>query len=225
MRRNNRVFLILGVGSLLIACVLAILREFNREMNQLAGVIGISVQRAAGIVKVVSAADRLAQSIHTKQGDHPCRYMHSSMGLHGYERGGPYALDHFRLTTGRTDLREFLWQHWHGHKKGVAEARVETVDGGTVRVLYVVQPGEEGRWDIDVELDRPMDPPCVAFLADSLVRVPIANPEEDYPSQTLGLWSPDEIPSKRLPDSEVVNSKMYKLLLVRNNKPASNGAI
>src|SRR5229473_180852 len=105
-----------------------------------------------------------------------CRYMKSRSGLSGYENGGPYILDHFRLTKGRTDLREFLWTHWHDLKKGVAEARVGTVDRGTVRVLYLIQSDSTGQWGIDVELDRPMDPPCVAFHADSLVRVPIAKP-------------------------------------------------
>jgi hypothetical protein len=106
----------------------------------------------------------------------------------------------------------------HEHKKGVAEAKAGTVDRGTVKVLYVVQPDAQGLWGIDVELDRPMDPPCVAFHADSLVRVPIANPKEDYPSQTLGFWPPDEIPPKRLADSDVVDSKLYRVVFVHNKK-------
>jgi hypothetical protein len=69
-----------------------------------------------------------------------CRYVKSLSGLSGYDRGGPYTTDHFRLTKGRTDLREFLWTHWHEHKKGVAEERGGTVDRGTVKVLYIVQP-------------------------------------------------------------------------------------
>jgi len=158
----------------------------------------------------------------TQQG---CRYIHSRSSLAGYESGGPYRLDHFSLTRGRTDLREFLWMHWHAHKKGVAEARVGTVDRGTVKVLYLVQPDVQGYWGIDVELDRSMDPPCVSFRADSLVRLPIQNPEEEYPSQTIGLWPPDKIPSKRLADSEVVDPKLYRLVLIRNNKPVSSDAI
>jgi len=130
---------------------------------------------------------QLAVQAKKQQG---CRYMKSRIDLTGYENGGPYILDHFRLTKGRTDLREFLWTHWHDHKKGVAEARAGTVDRGTVKVLYLIQPDARGQWGIDVELDRPMDPPCVAFHADSLVRTPIAKPNEDYPSQTLGLWPP-----------------------------------
>jgi hypothetical protein len=157
--------------------------------------------------------------------DNVCRYMKSRSSLSGYENGGPYTLDHFHLTKGRTDLREFLWAHWHDHRKGVAEARVGTVDRGTATVLYLIQPDEKGRWGVDVELDRPMDPPCITFHADSLVRVPIANPKEDYPSQTIGLWPDDEIPSKRLADSEVVDSELYRIVLVRNNKPASSDAI
>ncbi len=151
-----------------------------------------------------------------------CRYVKSLSGLSGYDRGGPYTTDHFRLTKGRTDLREFLWTHWHEHKKGVAEERGGTVDRGTVKVLYIVQPDAKGQWGIDVELDRPMDPPCVAFHADSLVRVPIAKPDEDYPSQTLGLWPPDKIPQTRLADSEVKDAKLYRLILVKENKPISD---
>jgi hypothetical protein len=151
-----------------------------------------------------------------------CQYMKSRGGVSEYESGGPYILDHFRLTKGRTDLRDFLWKHWHDHKKGVAETRVGTIDRGTVKVLYLVQPDAKGRWGIDVELDRPMDPPCVAFHADSLVRVPIAKPDEDYPSQTLGLWPPDKIPEARLADSEVKDAKLYRVILVRENKPISD---
>jgi len=91
--------------------------------------------------------------------------------------------------------------------------------------LYLVHPDAKGLWGIDVELDRPMDPPCVTFHADSLARVPIANPNEDYPSQTIGIWPPDKMPPKRLQDSDVVDSKSHKIVLVRNNKPASSDAI
>ncbi len=155
-------------------------------------------------------------------GNNPCRYIKLRSGLSGYESGGPYALDHFRLTKGRSDLREFLWKHWHDHKKGVAEAKVGTVDAGTVKVLYLVQSDAQGNWGIDVELDRPMAPPCVTFHADSLVRLPIDDPREDYPSQTLSLWPPDKIPKKRLVDSEVKDSKLYRVVLVRNNKPVGD---
>jgi hypothetical protein len=151
-----------------------------------------------------------------------CRYQKSRKGLAGYETGGPYTLDHFRLTTGRTDLREFLWKHWHEHRKGVAEANIGTVDRGIVKVLYLIHPDVQGLWGIDVELDRPMDPPCVAFHADSLVRVPITNPKEDYPSQTVGLWPADEIPPNRLADSAAVNSKLFRVVLVRNHKPVND---
>ena len=108
-----------------------------------------------------------------------CQYVKSHADLSGYENVGPCTLDPLRLTKGRTDLREFLWTHWHDHKKGVAEARAGTIDRGTVKLLYLVEPDAKGQWGIDVELDRPTDPPCVAFHADSLVRVPIAKPDED----------------------------------------------
>lgn len=157
--------------------------------------------------------------VPASNGGDTCRYIKSRSGLSGFESGGPYTLDHFRLTKGRSDLREFLWKHWHDQKKGVAEARVGTVDRGTVTVLYLIQPDAQGHWRIDVELDRPMDRPCVTFHADSLVRIPIANPKEDYPSQTIGLWPPDEIPRKRLADSDVKDAKLFRVILVRDNKP------
>jgi hypothetical protein len=160
--------------------------------------------------------------IPASNADNTCRYMKSRNSLSGFENGGPYLLDHFRLTKGRTDLREFLWRHWHDHEKGVAEARLGTVDRGTVTVLYIIQPDAHGQWGIDVELDRPMDPPCQAFRGDSLVRVPIPKPDEDYPSQTIGLWPPDKIPQQRLSDSEVKDSKLYRVILIRENKPISD---
>ena len=168
---------------------------------------------------LLAAAVGSLQLVPTSRADQGCRYMQSRSGLAGYENGGLYILDHFRLTKGRTDLREFLWQHWHGQKKGVAEARVRTVDRGTVRVLYLVQPDAEGRWGVEVEINRPADPPCLSFYADALVRVPIAKPDEDYPSQTSGLWAVDKLPANRVADSDDVESKFYRLMLVRNNKP------
>jgi hypothetical protein len=58
--------------------------------------------------------------------DDSCHYMKSRSALSGYENGGPYKLEHFKMTKDRRDLREFLWNHWHGHAKGIAEARVGT---------------------------------------------------------------------------------------------------
>jgi len=150
----------------------------------------------------------------------PCRYLKSRNALALYETGGPYKLEHFQLTKGRTELRAFLWKHWHDHIKGVAEARVGTVDAGTITALYVVQPDSRGDWGIDVELGRPLQPPpCSAFHVDLLVRYPIRKPDEDYPSQTLGPYLPDgKLPQTRLADSEAKDSKYYKLILVKNGK-------
>lgn len=156
--------------------------------------------------------------VPASNGNDACRYIKSRNVLSGHESGRPYSLDHFRFTKGRTDLREFLWKHWHDHIKGVAEAKVGTVDRGTVRVLYLIRPDAQGHWSLDVGLNRPMDPPCVTFRADSLVRVPIQNPDEDYPLQTIGLWPAGELPPKRLADSDLVDSKSYRVVLVRNNK-------
>jgi len=171
--------------------------------------------------------------------DDSCRYMKSRGGLSGYEIGGPFKLEHFHLTKGRTDLREFLWKHWHNHIKGVAEAKVATVDAGIVTALYVIQPNAKGQWGIDIELDRPAmivarrrtnstgqgmkqvrPPRCSAFHADSLARVPIRKPDEDYPSQTLGPYWPDRTVPKsvRMPDSEVKDAKYYTVILIANEK-------
>jgi hypothetical protein len=147
--------------------------------------------------------------------------MKSRSELSGYEIGGPYKLEHFQLTKGRTDLREFLWNHWHNHIKGVAEAKVGTVDAATITVLYVIQPDAKGQWGIDVELGRPVQPPpCSAFHADSVVRVLIRKPDEDYPSQTLGPYWPDRTVPKdfRMPDSEVKEPKFYTVILMADEK-------
>lgn len=104
-------------------------------------------------------------------------------------------------------------------------ARVGTVNRGTVEVLYVIQPDEQGRSGIDVELDRPMDPPCVSFHADALIRVLIANHSQDYPSQTLGTWPTDKFPPTHLADSDRADSKLDRLVLVRNNTTVTSDAI
>jgi len=158
----------------------------------------------------------------------PCGGIKSRSRVAGYENGGPYKLEHFRLTKGRTDLREFLWTHWHNHINGVAEAKVATVDAGIVTALYVIQPDAKGQWGIDVELSRPArnvgkrvkPPTCSDFHADSLVRVPIHKPDEDYPSQTLGPYWPDRTVPKsvRIQDSEVKDPKYYTVILIANEK-------
>ena len=160
-----------------------------------------------------------------RHGDGACRYMKSHGGLSGYETGGPYKLDPLRLTKGRTELREFLWKHWREHKKGVAEALEMTIDAGTFKVLYLIQSDAQGSWGIDVELDRPLSPPCITLHADSLVRLPIDDATLGYLSQTGGLWPPGEIPKGRLADSEVIDSKSYRIVLVVKNKPVGSDII
>lgn len=103
---------------------------------------------------------------------------------------------------------------------GVAEAKIGTIDAGTVTALYIVRPDQAGNWGIDVELDRPMQPPpCSTFHADSMVRLPIAKPDEDYPSQTMGFWPPDELPKKRVDDNADIGPKFYQIQLVNAGKP------
>ncbi len=128
-------------------------------------------------------------------------------------------LDHFKLTSGRTDLREFLWQHWHSRVKGIAEAHIGTIDAGTITALYIIRPDAQGIWGIDVEIDRPLQPPCTLFHADSLVRLPIAKPYEDYPSQTLGFWPDDKLPEKLVPDDDSMGPRFYQVQLVKKGKP------
>ncbi len=176
------------------------------------------------ITNLVSASLIILTLALRGKADDSCHYMKSRSGLSGYENGGPYKLEHFKMTKDRRDLREFLWNHWHGHTKGIAEARVGTIDAGTVTALYVVQPDAKGQWGIDVELYRPVQPPpCSAFHADSLVRIPIGKPDEDYPAQTLGPYFPDgKIPEKaRLADSEVRDAKYFWIVLVINDKAVS----
>jgi hypothetical protein len=186
-----------------------------KAQNQTSKIQLLSVKPLALLAAVVG----IFVLVPTGNSDDACRYIKSRNNLSGYESGGPFTLDHFRLTKGRTNLREFLWNHWHEHKRGIAESKAGTVDRGIVTALYIVQPDAEGVWGIDLEIDRPMDPPCATFHADSVVRVTIAKPKKDYPFQTLGFWPPDEIPSNRLADSEVVDSKLYRVVLVKNKKP------
>jgi hypothetical protein len=141
----------------------------------------------------------------------------------GYDSGGPFELDHFRLTKGRTDLREFLWRHWHKKTRGIAEAKVGTIDAGLVTAIYIVEPDSTGNLGIDVEIQRPIQPPpCDTFHADSLVRLPIQKPDEDYPSQTLGFWPPDKLPAKRLPDTVEKDAKYYQVQLALKGKPVGD---
>src|SRR5262245_7932235 len=111
------------------------------------------------IVRVKISADQLMRStaftiaplmlltlVLAVSAEEPCRHLNSRNDLAGYETGGPYKLEHFKLTKGRTDLREFLWRHWYNQIKGVAEARVSTVDAGTVTALYIIQPDAKGVW-------------------------------------------------------------------------------
>lgn len=147
--------------------------------------------------------------------DDSCPYFKSRSSLSGYETGGPYTLAHPKMTKDRMDLREFLWNHWHGRVKGVAEA----ADGETFTALYVIQPDSKGNWGVDVEINRPQTGlPCRAFHVESLARIPIPKPEDD-PSQTLTLNLPfGRIPETHLADSEVKDAKYYRLVFVANER-------
>jgi hypothetical protein len=94
----------------------------------------------------------------------------------------------------------------------VAEARLRTADAGVVKTLYVVQPDAQGHWGIDVELDRPLRPPCVSFHADLLVRVPFAKRDGE------SVRPPDKLPENPIADSEVKKANSYRVVLVRNGK-------
>jgi hypothetical protein len=150
-----------------------------------------------------------------------CPYLNAGGRLPGYDTGGPYKPDYFKMDRDRTNLREFLWTHWKGHTKGIARVRVSTVDEGAITELYVVQPDTKGRWGIDVERDNPYSwnlqakpyPPCWDWHVDSLVRISIGNPRQasdpDFPD--------GKIPEKmRLADSDVREAKDYLVVLLIN---------
>lgn len=151
-----------------------------------------------------------------------CRHIGNPSDLKGYEAGPTYTLRHFKFTNDRAELRKFLWEHWRNHRKGLVTANVETVDRGTVKVLYIVQPDPTGAWGVDVELDRPLDPPCITFRVDLLTRLPLEKNAPDYPDQTLGFWPPPKLPARRVPDSENRGPKLYRLALVSGGKPISD---
>jgi hypothetical protein len=171
---------------------------------------------------VISLAVILSTSSWTVAAQSPCKLIKNRSALSSIEYGGPFVLDHFKLTQGRINLREFLWKHWSGRLAGVAEARVGTIDAGTVTALYIVRQNAKGDWGIDVALDRPLQHPCTAFHADSLVRLPIDKPDEDYPSQTLGYWPSDKLPKKRVPKADGRSPKFYKVQLVEDGKPSGD---
>jgi len=150
-----------------------------------------------------------------------CRYLGTKTPLPRYETGGPYVLDHFQLNKDRTDLREFLWKHWHDHVPGIADTKVKTIDAGMPRELYIVQPDAKGVWGVDIELKIPEIPQCVSFHADSLVRVPISQPDSDT-YQTLGPNSDDTLPNSRVPDSANLAGKFYWVILLANSSVIAN---
>lgn len=151
-----------------------------------------------------------------------CVYTKSRTALAGYASGGPFDLRPDKLTVGRLELREFLWKHWHERTRAFAEVNAGTIDAGVVKALYVIQPDPQGKWGIDVELDGPKQPPCRAFHADYPIRVPIKDPNEDYPSQTGDTWPDDKIPNNRLPDSAVKDPKLFRVMLIRGPGPAGD---
>lgn len=167
----------------------------------------------------------LVCNVACSQKDNSSHSLKSGTKPSAYDAGGPYKLEHFRLTKGRTDLREFLWRHWHDHIPGTAEAQVGTVDVGTVSEIYLIHPDAKGQWGIDIEIRRPLEPPTPmprtsTFHAGALVRVLIQNPDEDYPSQTLGPYWPDRtVPQRyRMADSEIKDPKFYTIILMENEK-------
>ena len=83
----------------------------------------------------------------------------------------------------------------------------------------------KGQWGIDVEIPRQVQlSPCAAFHVDSLVRILIGKPNEDYPAQWLGAYFPDgKISEKsRFADSEIRDAKYYWIVLVVNGKASGS---
>lgn len=171
------------------------------------------------MLRVLAVSAMLLGAIRTAAAETACVLMDDRSSASGYENGGPFDLSHFKLTDGRLEIRDFLWQHWHSRTKGMAEVRVGTVDAGTVRVFYLIRPDSLGVWGIDVAMKRPLDKSCAAFHADSLVRLPIEKPDEDYLAQTMGFWPPDQLPKKRVDDQTTLMPKLYQVQLVKLGKP------
>jgi hypothetical protein len=148
-----------------------------------------------------------------------CHTADERFQLEGYESGGIFTLQHFSHTEGRARLRSFLWEHWHGRQRGYAKAEVGTVDAGTVKMLYIIHPDEQGQWGIDVRVQRQIQQPhCSTFHANSLVRVSVRKGAPDYPAQTLSLWLPNGLPKTILKDDLVVNPNSYRVILEANNR-------
>jgi len=156
--------------------------------------------------------------------DEPCQFLGSKTARPNYESGGPYVIDHFKFNKDRTDLRAFLWKHWHNHIAAVAEARIKTIDAGTPTALYIIQPDAKGTWGIDFEIYSPMNPPmyprCARFHADSMIRVPIQDPGNDN-YQTLGYYPNDKLPKALVPDSADIDPRDYWIVLAKSGEPAS----
>lgn len=150
-----------------------------------------------------------------------CRYIGTKTTLPKYEVGGPFVLDHFQLNKDRTDLREFLWKHWHDHVAGIADTKERNLDAGMPRELFIVQPDARGVWGVDIELKLPEIPQCVSFHADSLVRVPISQPDNDT-YQTLGPNSDETLPNSRVPDAATLAGKFYWVILLANSSVIAN---
>ena len=72
------------------------------------------------------------------QSQSACRYMKSRNGLSEYDKGGPYTLEHFRLTKGRTDLREFLWNHWIQRKPANLLLTADSKEGKVTHSEYKI---------------------------------------------------------------------------------------
>ena len=51
-------------------------------------------------------------------------------------------------------VREFLWTHWLGHKRGTVVITHQFVEG-IIKASYFVEPDRNGRWEIVEYLDQP----------------------------------------------------------------------
>jgi hypothetical protein len=76
--------------------------------------------------------------------------------LRMYERAGPYVFstkananeDGFLMAA---SVRDFLWRHWHDHRRGLLLTITFTIEGLPNRTSYFVEPDGYGKWQIATE--------------------------------------------------------------------------
>jgi hypothetical protein len=73
-----------------------------------------------------------------------------------YEKAGPY---HIRplardVEAVKAEIREFLWQHWHEHRRGHLVVVSHSKEGEPSTASYFIEPYKNNNWNITVKIDR-----------------------------------------------------------------------